>query len=424
MTTRCACVFMVLMFAVVGAYGQELPPPQKLPEGNPSPQLEAAVIMPETEPVEVLPDGMFANPATDTGYIIPTYRGRLSYLHWWTRDDRYPVFLTVGSSGDAMPGVIGQTNTRALDSDTEDEEGRSGFRLNIGYTLDSVEPQAWEFDFFFLGQRRTEFPYRLDSDQVLARVYIDADTLAESAFIVSQTDVANGFVDAFARTDFWGMEWNNRYLTTYNSPPRFVQFLIGIRYLQLDDFLRITEVSTDAAPLGDATRDDFIARYDEFSSNNHFFGPQIGAEAEWNHNRMYCSVFLKVALGVTFQNISIRGKTTTVNNGIITGPLPIGFLARETNIGNYDDVKFGVIPELGFHLGYEVSNHCRLTVGYNYLYWSAVGRASAQVDRQIHGDTLAQPAVVNNVTPARPRFRFHQDDYWAQGLTFSLELRY
>jgi hypothetical protein len=272
----------------------------------------------------------------------------------------------------------------------------------------------------FLSERHLGFSTFRGDDQVLGRVYFDADSGASQVFLVSVPGEIEGEITATGATDLWGMELNNRFLTPFNAPPRFVTGVLGFRYLQLNDFLRIDEISSVVpGALNPGNRPDFLARSDQFSTYNRFFGPQVGAEAEWFFERLYCNLYGKVAIGTTLSSVSIQGATATSTSGeLVQG----GFLAQPTNIGDESRLQFGVLPEFGFNLGYQVSDRCRVTFGYSYLYWYSTARVGKQIDPTINFAQAGFPPAL--VQPARPAFVLHDTDFWVQGVNFSLELRY
>ena len=92
------------------------------------------------------------------------------------------------------------------------------------------------------------------------------------------------------------------------------------------------------------------------------------------------------------------------------------------DVGN-TQTHFGLFPPDSD----QVSEHWRVTLGYDLLWWNSVVRPGDQIDRAIN--TLQAPGISGNppsplVGLARPAFFFNQDDYWAHGLSAGLELRY
>jgi hypothetical protein len=73
----------------------------------------------------------------------------------------------------------------------------------------------------------------------------------------------------------------------------------------------------------------------------------------------------------------------------------------------------------------QLTSHWKLYAGYSFLWVSTVARAGDQIDpvvnvTQVRIKTPPGPLV----GPARPAFNFNGTDFWAQGLTFGLELKY
>jgi hypothetical protein len=100
-------------------------------------------------------------------------------------------------------------------------------------------------------------------------------------------------------------------------------------------------------------------------------------------------------------------------------------LALSTNSGRISHDEFAVVPELGVILGYDVTHLVRLTVGYSFLYWSDVARPGDQVNRIVN-PALVPTSTVFGTTGGlpQPAPSFNRTDFWAQGLSFGIELRY
>jgi hypothetical protein len=83
---------------------------------------------------------------------------------------------------------------------------------------------------------------------------------------------------------------------------------------------------------------------------------------------------------------------------------------------------FTVVPELGLNIGYQLTNHIRAFVGYNFLYWSSVVRPGDQIDPRVNTNLIPPP--ISTAGPAVPAFAFHGSDFWAQGITLGVEFRW
>ena len=57
---------------------------------------------------------------------------------------------------------------------------------------------------------------------------------------------------------------------------------------------------------------------------------------------------------------------------------------RPTSIGIYDRDQFAVIPEFNLNVGYQLAGHLRGRVGYTFIYWTNVLRATEQIDTVIN----------------------------------------
>src|SRR5262249_26759210 len=129
----------------------------------------------------------------------------------------------------------------------------------------------------------------------------------------------------------------------------------------------------------------------------------------------------KVALGTNQERADIDGNTVVTVPGFAPVTRPGGLLAQSTNSGHHRRSDFGVVPEVGANLGFQVGQHLRGFVGYSFLYWSEVTRPGGQIDLGVNPTQIPPSTLVG---AARPAFSFHQTDYWAHGVNFGIEVRY
>src|SRR5262249_50751298 len=117
-----------------------------------------------------------------------------------------------------------------------------------------------------------------------------------------------------------------------------VSLLGGVRYLQLDEGLGITE-SSHVNPALPAGRPLFggstITVADQFDTHNYFYGGQIGTQVEVYWGRLFVDVLGKVALGATHEVVDIHGATVIASPAGTTVVTPAGFLASESNRGHF-----------------------------------------------------------------------------------------
>ena len=163
--------------------------------------------------------------------------------------------------------------------------------------------------------------------------------------------------------------------------------------------------------------------HDGFSTHNQFYGGQLGLRGEMWMGRLFAVANAKVALGDCQQTVDISGFTQiTTPAGAVTTQ-PGGLLALPSNSGHFFGDRFAVVPEGNLAVGYKVTEQLSVTIGYTFLYWSDVARPGNQIDRSINPAALpisGTPAVQTS----RPAFSHQETDFWAQGLTFGMELRF
>ena len=201
-----------------------------------------------------------------------------------------------------------------------------------------------------------------------------------------------------------------------------VDLLFGFRYLDLQEDLQ-TRVATfgigfDSNNLGN----------DSFNTRNHFYGGQVGARWGWNSGRWSANATGLVALGATDQLVSIDGTTIVFGNAArVPGPANGFVYTQPTNIGQFHHSDFSVVPQVQFKVGYDLSCNMRLTVGYDFLYWSNVVRPGNQVDHVVNISQTGPDAFGGNgalVGPARPMPLTNRSDFSAQGVSFGMEFKW
>jgi hypothetical protein len=98
-----------------------------------------------------------------------------------------------------------------------------------------------------------------------------------------------------------------------------------------------------------------------------------------------------------------------------------GLLTQATNIGRFEDDHFSFVYDSQAIIGYQVTDGIRAFVSYSYLWWTNVARAGDQIDLVVNSSQIP-PGTLTGA--ARPVFVRHDSDFWAQGISFGLEVRY
>jgi hypothetical protein len=202
--------------------------------------------------------------------------------------------------------------------------------------------------------------------------------------------------------------------------------MFGMRYVALDEKLTASVDSlfsrTFQPALGIPGMVNFnnsASGSDSFRIRNDFIGPQIGFNAEQHWGRFWVSNENKVAVGAMMERITVSGSSVTsttpltlfplagiplaVNGGApVTGaggPVPFGLFAQ----GDRSKTVFAVVPSGFIKGGYDINDMLSLTIAYNYLYMSNVGRV---------GDQFASPTDIR------------QSSFFAQGITFGAKAKF
>jgi hypothetical protein len=349
------------------------------------------------------------------------------YLLWRIRSSNPPPLVTTSPPGTAQAnaGVLGVPGTSALFGGSElDHDWFSGGRFTVGFQLPFFCNLGFESTYFFLGQRTNTFLASSNGTPILARPLIDATTGREISELVAFPGVVAGSAAVTHSSYLWGVEANLRKPLWCGCLVR-VDGLLGFRFLELDEELKVQENlvllrDTLTAPAGSN-----IIVTDSFQTRNEFYGGQLGFDAEYRWRRWSLGTQFKLALGSMHQVVNINGSQVFAIPGVGTRAVEGGILALPTNIGHHTRDRFAVIPEVGVKLGYQVTDRLRVFAGYNFLYVSSVVRPSDQVDRAINRSQVPDAAGPRPlVGVAAPRVLFQDTDFWAQGVNFGLEWKY
>ncbi len=346
------------------------------------------------------------------------------YLLWATKGDVLPPLITQGSVGDLAAGLRagseGLPGTVNLFGGADYNTAlRSGGRLMAGYWFGDDHCLGIEGGGFFLSSMSTDFSATGFGSPILARPFFDttAGGTPNVEFVslinAAGTPVLGGTASASIHNSFWGAEANLR-SNLWCGPRWDVDGLVGYRHLQLDESLNISE---SLVGLGAATGFTFASN-DGFRVQNSFNAVQVGFDAERRFGRWFLDLKTKVALGDVTERADLSGSTTSAFNGATTFVGNGGLLTAD-RVGSYRQSRFAVSPEVGLNIGYNLTEHVRAFVGYDYIYLSNVARAGDQVNLNVNPNRF-----LGGGGPANSPFIFHSTDYWAQGVNFGLEFRW
>ncbi len=388
----------------------EIRPPTSAPAGNPSPSPgtsppPVATYVPSVPPSS----GVFAPPGLEAPLYAPVgwealqrltapskYYTGAEFLLWWTKSAHLPPLLTTSSPQfQGIPGV----------------EGR----------------------LFFLGRTDSTFAVTSAEYPVLARPFFNVNTpFGPFSEVIASPGRGVGAAIIDLQNDVWGAEVNYR-RNLWRSCCARLDALVGYRYFGMKERLGITEsfISTGANPIrinGIPVVSGTIS--DIFRAENHFHGGQIGLAWEHRWGLWTFDARATVAFGNVTQLGEIDGGQTLLLANGQTVRYAGGLLALpNANIGRYTHDQFAVLPEVGVNIGYQLTSHMRLFVGYNFLYLGNALRPERMIDTNIDIARIPNFAVPGGgTTPVtglpRPAPLFRTNDFFVQGINFGLEFRW
>jgi hypothetical protein len=325
------------------------------------------------------------------------------------------------------PGFIGlvttSSTTNPLVTGAPAEFGGGG-SYRMGYWLDQERTKAVEGSFFFV-QGSSRFDLGGNPTTVTTRTSVNT---TPDVFVALFDDTTTTTVSGQIRDQLYGADANFRVRAPYfGSLPNF-DVMVGMRYMGLDEKLSASVDSTFSRTfqpaLGLPQPTNFTnsaVGSDSFRIRNNFIGPQVGFSAEQHWGKFWLANESKLAVGAMIESVSVSGSTvssTTPTQTILlagiplaitsgappvtttTGtPLPFGLFAQS----NRSKTVFAVVPSGNIKAGYDISETLSLTLAYNYLYMSSVGRV---------GDQIASPSDIR------------QSGFFAQGITAGVKARF
>jgi hypothetical protein len=377
----------------------------------------------------------------------PRLQVTAEYLLWWGKGSAVPPLLTTSppNGANGIPGTL-PGSTVLISGNDLDVGTRNGARFGVTWWCDNCASYGFEGRYFFTSQQINTITVpslQADGTDVsLFRPYFAPNffqfgtTILPGPFReqVTADGVATGSFTARNSSYFWGAEANYRdcLWNWCDCSSMFrADMLLGFRYLHLDEDLRLSEDAirrVQSVNFPDEVAGTRISLFDEFQTKNDFYGGQVGGVLNYTRGSWSADLRGTVAVGNTTQ-------TVTINGGQVRGPLANGgtfvaqggLLALPTNIGTQSRNVFSVVPEIGLNIGYQVTDHWKAFVGYDFLYWSNVVRPADQIDTTIDVTRIPRfvpPGVLVQPDGPRPARLFQSSDFWVQGVNFGVEYRW
>ena len=349
------------------------------------------------------------------------------YLLWFVRAGGAPPLVTAG--GLASNGIIGQGDTRVLfggPGQVLNNTLHSGARFGALYYLPG---NRWGVDgnLWFLARNGGSFATDTNENPLLARPFVNANTGQQFSEVVAAPGLATGAVAVTYGTSMWGADANFR-RGLWCGPCSRLDALIGFKFANLSEDITISEQFVRTPNSNLAVGIPFAAAglvQDKFETVNNFYGVNLGLAGEVRRGRWFVNGKATVGLGTIYQTATVSGsqRILTDTGGLLTANS--GLLAIQgANAGTFTRPVFGVMPEVGLTVGMYITPRLRLGVGYGFTYMNRVLRPGNIIDpvvdvSRIPNFPVNPPATQLGGTP-RPQLLLRETDFFAQGITFSL----
>ncbi|MFL5331280.1 MAG: BBP7 family outer membrane beta-barrel protein [Gemmataceae bacterium] len=344
--------------------------------------------------------------------------GSIDYLLFTFRDGPAPPLIQHVPT-DQFTQPLDPNAPRTMFGDGIRHHAFNGFYLSGG---------AWVTECFGVDASYAQFETKdkkffinSPGDPSIGRYFVDLTNSSSpyTYLVYSRPDgTETGWISVSSPIQFWHADTNVRGHGFSVFSDR-VDWLVGFHYADLRDGIFIQDYT--AFPSNGVS----LAGDESFRARNQFYGGQVGANA-WTG--LGCGFSLdvtsKFAVGGIHQRASITGSTVQALNGVTTAVYAGDVLAQSTNIGDYERTKFGVLSELLVKLGYQVTNNICVTVGYDLVAISSVVRAGSIIDEGVNPNVNPTLSPSSASTAQRPAFGFNATDFWAQGLTLGLSVKY
>lgn len=337
-------------------------------------------------------------------------------LGWWVRGQSIPALVTTSAPGTALgsAGVLGAPTTSVLSGDSRvNGDMRFGGRFTAGYWLDDCQHCGIGAEFFILNQSGDTSVFSSTGTPILARPFTTFPGGVPSAQIVAFPNLSTGSVRTDASNNLLGAGIFGLKELCGGCNYR-IYALAGYRYLRMDDEVDVTEqVTALRVPGGLPLGTSFVVS-DSYRTVNQFHGADLGLAARVTQGNWFVNGQVRLGIGATSRSLTLDGSTVVGVPGQTATTFPSGFLVPVSS--HQSDCAFSLVPDLRLNLGYRVTEHWDVFVGYNIMWWTNVIRAGDQIDTRVN-PALIPPALGTGPIPALPT---SSSTVWAQGISIGV----
>ncbi|MDZ7619247.1 MAG: BBP7 family outer membrane beta-barrel protein, partial [Patescibacteria group bacterium] len=340
---------------------------------------------------------------------------RADYLMWSTAGASVPALVTSGTLTDPVPNTSTLFGDRAYNDDI-----RHQYRFRLGYWFGDCRRWAIQSDWLDLGTNSSGYSASSNGNPILTRPFYDVLRQLDAVQVIAYPNLAAGSVDVRVADSFHSVGASLRRNLFCRAgcddgcgtDGARLDLFAGYRHYQLNDSVAIGEHITLLQGSGGHAAGTQFNVHDSFRSGNEFHGAEIGLVLQRFRGPWSFEAMGKLAIGGNRQTVTINGETVITPPG---GPSVLhagGLLALDgTNINTYQRDSCAVIPHFGFEVGYQLTYHSRIYMGYDFMLWTGVKRAGEHIDTRVN--TSYMPPQTAPEPPALPAFAWRSTDFWA-----------
>jgi hypothetical protein len=344
-------------------------------------------------------------------------------LRWFKPVCASVPIVSIGDPRAPIPGALGQPGTQIVVGGSPPHKFEFPMTPGLQVTLGCDPPNGvigWRISGFIIEQAANGQHFTADPDG-FPNTYLpyQAPDNSYRALPFTIPGLVTGGSAAVGSTKIWGVESDITlpFAIDHGSHLFYGTFLVGARYLDLTDRVRVTNaLHLVADPSA------FAVGASQFSTHNRFAGPQVGATLGVRRRIWSLEYTTKLAAGLTHQLRNIEG--SPLLNYSVFSPLlvPGPLLALPSNVGRETAQRVTLVPEVAIKSSLALNSWCSVSLGYSLIYWNKVLCPGDQMSPLVNVGQVPFHSPVPGALDPKPQFA--HTDYVAHGLEFGIQLRY
>lgn len=343
------------------------------------------------------------------------------YLYWQIQ--AAPKIIPLVVEGPFVPNgfsMLDQTNSQVILGGKKGESRwHSGAKFSLGFWGCELCAGV-EFNYLFLSN--SSFKKSVASDNLFFSIpFINSITRQESSILIAEPGIFDGFAALKVSNSFQGAEINSilRPCCCYNEET--FELFGGIRYINFAEKLIF---NTNRLNIHPAINNKFFT-VDRIRVENHFYGGQIGLTVRNRWNALDIKLKTQLAFGAICHATHLKGDfyTNDFTGFTFVQHFNGGYFVLPSMSRHRNQVRFSVVPDVDFNVGYQIVSGLRLYAGYNFIFIANVVRPSHQLDRKFNptGSPLYQlsPLPLSGTRSHKKNLKLI--NMWIQGMNLGFE---